>query len=237
MSADSIFHAEMPTFSGGCCSSPMQHKLIYIYDALCGWCYGFSPVMQRIHEKYAKSLSFEVMSGGMIMGMRAGPIGEVAPYIKTAYHEVEAATGIRFGEAFLDGILAGETAIFSSEMPGIAMTAFRKERPDQVLEFAHVLQNALYADGIELSIAENYIPLVEPFGLSGADFVAALDSEENRFETTLEFQTVANWGVNGFPSVLLKPAGDEQYYLLTRGYNSFERLDEVIVKVIPELAA
>ncbi len=232
-----MFHDGMPTFSDGCCFPPMQHKLIYIYDALCGWCYGFSPVMQRIHEKYAGSLAFEVMSGGMIMGLRAGPIGEVAPYIKKAYHDVEDATGIRFGEAFVDGILAGETSIFSSEMPGIAMTVFRKARPDQVVEFAHVLQNALYADGIELSVEENYIPLVEPFGLSGADFVAALNSEENRFETTLEFQTVANWGVNGFPSVLLKPAGDEQYYLITRGYTEFERLDEIIVKVIPELAA
>ena len=208
----------------------MEHKIIYLYDALCGWCYGFSPVMQRIHQKYAGLIEFEVMSGGMIMGLRAGPFGEVAPYIKKAYPDVEAATGIKFGAPFLQNILEPGTAIFSSEMPGIAMTAFRKQRPDKVLEFAHILQNALYADGIELSMASNYIPLVEPFGLSGADFVQALQLEENRYETMLEFQTVANWGVSAFPTVLLKPLNDEQYYMIARGYTSFERMVEVIEK-------
>ncbi|MCC6281022.1 MAG: DsbA family protein [Saprospiraceae bacterium] len=208
----------------------MELKIIYLYDALCGWCYGFSPVMQRIHEKYAGQIEFEVMSGGMIMGLRAGPIGEVAPYIAKAYTDVENATGIKFGAPFLEQILAPGTAIFSSEMPGIAMTVFRKQRPEQVMEFAHVLQNALYSSGIELSIAENYIPLVESFGLSGPEFVEALQNEENRYETMLEFQTVANWGVNGFPTVLLKPASDHQYYMIARGYTSFERLDEVIGK-------
>lgn len=211
----------------------MEHKIIYLYDALCGWCYGFSPVMQRLHQKYASLIEFEVMSGGMIMGLRAGIIGEVAPYIKKAYPDVENATGIKFGTAFLQQILEPGTAFFSSEMPGIALTVFRKERPHQVVEFAHTLQNALYADGIELSTLENYIPLVEPFGLSGADFVQALQNEENRYETLMEFQTVANWGVDGFPSVLLKPAGEEQYYMITRGYSSFERMEEVIGKVIP----
>jgi putative protein-disulfide isomerase len=122
----------------------MQHKLIYIYDALCGWCYGFSPVMQQIHAKYVGRLEFEVLSGGMMMGLRAGPIGEVAPYIERAYPDVERATGVRFGEDFLEKILRPGTAVLSSEMPGMALTAFRKHRPAEVLQFAHALQNALY---------------------------------------------------------------------------------------------
>lgn len=213
----------------------MQHKLIYIYDALCGWCYGFSPVMQRIHEKYRGQLDFEVLSGGMIMGLRAGPIGEVAAYIAKAYPEVEQATGIRFGEAFVHNILTPGTAVFSSEMPGIALTVFRKHQPERVLPFAHALQNALYFNGIELSVLENYIPLVEPFGLSGPDFTREMEQEENRYDTALEFQTVANWGINGYPSVLLKPAHEEQYYLIARGYLPFEQLTAVIGKVLPDV--
>ena len=213
----------------------MQHKIIYIYDALCGWCYGFSSVMQQLHEKYAGQLEFEVLSGGMIMGLRAGIIGEVAPYIKKAYPAVEKGTGIKFGEPFLQNILEPGMAIFSSEMPGIALTIFRKHLPDQVLSFAHTLQNALYRDGIELSILENYRPLVEKFGLSGDDFIRDLQTEENRYETLMEFQTVANWGVTGYPTVLLKPVHEAQYYMIAQGYTPLERLDEVIEKVLPDL--
>ncbi len=215
----------------------MKHKVIYIYDALCGWCYGFSPVMQQLHEKYAGRLEFEVLSGGMIMGLRAGIIGEVAPYIKKAYPDVENGTGIKFGEPFLQNILEPGTAIFSSELPGIALTVFRKHLPAQVLSFAHALQNALYRDGIELSVLENYRPLVEGFGLSGDNFLQEMQAEENRYETLMEFQTVANWGVTGYPSVLLKPEHDEQYYMIARGYTPLERMDGIIEKVLPELVA
>ena len=211
----------------------MQHKLIYIYDALCGWCYGFSPVMQQLHEKYVDRIEFEVLSGGMIMGLRAGPIGEVAAYIGKAYPDVENGTGIKFGQPFLENILAPGAAIFSSEMPGIALTVFRKHKPEMVVEFAHTLQNALYRNGIELSVLENYRLLVEKFGLKAEGFLAEMQTEENRYETLMEFQTIANWGVNGYPSVLLKPAHEEQYYMIARGYTPLERLDEVIGKILP----
>lgn len=215
----------------------MPHKLIYIYDALCGWCYGFSPVMQQLYKKYHGHLEFEVLSGGMIMGLRAGPIGEVAAYIAKAYPDVERGTGIKFGAPFIRNILEPGTAFFSSEMPGIALTVFRKSKPKQALEFAHVMQNALYRDGQELSVLDNYRPLVAAFGLSGDDFIREMGTEEARYETSMEFQTVANWGVTGYPTVLLKPAEEEQYYMIGRGYTQLERMEEVIGKILPELAA
>ena len=76
-------------------------KLIYVYDALCGWCFGFSPVMSTFAKKYQSEIEVQVVSGGMIRGDRIGPIGEVAPYIKEAYKTVEDSTGITFGKAFL----------------------------------------------------------------------------------------------------------------------------------------
>jgi putative protein-disulfide isomerase len=214
----------------------MQHKIIYIYDALCGWCYGFSPVMQQLHQKYSDKIAFEVLSGGMIMGLRAGAIGEVAPYIQKAYPDVERATGVTFGTGFLKNILAPGTALFSSEMPGVALTVLRQHKPEMVLAFAHALQHALYAEGTELSVLDNYRALATRFGLSADDFIAQMQLEENRYETLTEFQTVANWQVNGFPTVLVKPHHDEQYYMIARGYTPFERLDAVIGKILPEFA-
>ena len=41
--------------------------LIYCYDAYCGWCYGFSPVVKKIADNYKSRLHIEVLSGGMII--------------------------------------------------------------------------------------------------------------------------------------------------------------------------
>ena len=69
-------------------------KLIYYFDALCGWCYGFSPVMSKVQEKYSGKLDIEVVSGGLFLGKRAGGVNEVAPHIKAgAYKSVERRTG------------------------------------------------------------------------------------------------------------------------------------------------
>ncbi len=214
----------------------MQHKIIYLYDALCGWCYGFSPVMQQLYSKYAGRIEFEVLSGGMMRGPRMGPIDEVAPYIKKAYRDVEARTGVTFGVPFLENILEPGTAVLSSDMPGIALTVFRQHLPGQVLAFAHALQNALYRDGLELNDVETYRALAGQFGLPGDDFIRDLQAEENRYATMQEFQTVANWGISGFPTLLLKPANDTQYYMIARGYAPFEQVDAVIGTVVPELA-
>ena len=209
-----------------------QHRLIYLFDALCGWCYGFSPVLQRVHEQYKDTLQFEVLSGGMMMGARVGSINEVAPFIKTAYKQVEETTGTKFGEAYIEHILKPGTTILSSELPGIALTVFRHYQPERVFEFAHALQKMHYFDGVDLNLPENYRSLAEQFGIPADEYVEALTKEENRYETMQEFQTVANWGIGGFPTVLLKPAHDEQYFMIARGYTPFERLEEVIGKVL-----
>src|ERR1041385_2616756 len=75
--------------------------VIYCYDAYCGWCYGFSPVIKRIAEEYKDRLFIEVLSGGMILGEPPRHINIMASYIQEAHKVVEERTGIKFGEDFL----------------------------------------------------------------------------------------------------------------------------------------
>src|SRR6516164_6627574 len=60
----------------------MNPFLIYCYDAYCGWCYGFSPVIRRIVGEFRGRLPVEVLSGGMIIGERPLSIKQSAGYIR-----------------------------------------------------------------------------------------------------------------------------------------------------------
>ncbi len=82
--------------------------LIYIYDALCGWCYGFTPVMQQLEAAYRDKVAFDVLSGGMVPPEHAQPVRAKASYIAGAYKTVEEYTGIQFGEAYLHHIFYPE---------------------------------------------------------------------------------------------------------------------------------
>ncbi len=209
-----------------------DYTIIYIYDALCGWCYGFSPVMQQIHEKYKDEMNFTVLSGGMIMGERVGPIGEVAGYIKQAYKTVEDHTGVEFGEGFLNNILDKGEAIFNSYPPSVALTVFKTYQPDNAVAFAGTLQKAIYYDGIEPEDLQAYGGYAAQFGIDAEEFVNKMQEEKFKNATFAEFQQVAEWGIQGFPSVIM--ATPENLYLIARGYMPFERLDGTIQQVLAE---
>jgi putative protein-disulfide isomerase len=146
-------------------------KLLYFYDALCGWCYGFSPVIQKAYEEYKDKMEFEVVSGGMIIGQRIGPIGHVAPYIKTAFKDVESASGVKFGEKFINDVLEEGSTVFSSIKPGIALTVFKSYHPEKQVEFARRLHKAVYYDGIEPDKISSYKYLAEEYGMDPDEFI------------------------------------------------------------------
>ncbi len=202
--------------------------LVYIYDPLCGWCYGFSPVMESLKKKYADRMQFEVISGGMILGEREGPIGEVAPYIKSAYKTVEQHTGVKFGDGFLKGILEPGTAIFSSWVPSKALSAFKTMKPEKSLEFAASIQKAIYFEGISPSDPAPYCALAVGFGLNENEYTSMMDFEEIEQQTKKEFELSSKLGVRGFPTVLL--VNDSGTELLTNGYADFETLDKKLSK-------
>ncbi len=199
-------------------------KIIYIYDALCGWCYGFTSVINEFHEKYQNQADFEVISGGMITGERIGPIGEVAPYISWAYKDVEKATGIKFGENFLNNTLVNGTAIFTSIPPAIALTIFKEQDPTNSYSFASALQHAIYYEGIEPKNLSAYGRIAAQFNLDSSTFVNKMLEPRYASRAREDFQMSVALGVTGFPSVFVEKDG--HYYKISSGYAPLNTLEK-----------
>ena len=145
----------------------MQPILIYCYDAYCGWCYGFSPVIKQISEVYQQKLHCEVLSGGMILPEQPVHIRATAGYIKEAYKTVEDHTGIKFGEDYLWHVKNPEESDWfpSSEKPAIALSIFKELFPQQQVQFASDLQYSLHYEGRDLTDNEAYRHLLEKYNI------------------------------------------------------------------------
>ncbi len=206
--------------------------IYYAYDALCGWCYGFSDVMTEFYERNAHKYNFHVLSGGMVTGERIGPIGEVAGYIKEAYLTVENATGVKFGEAFLAELDKGE-AIFTSIPAAKAMALFRSQKPDEMIAFAARLQKAIYEEGLPPAELSTYGTCAADFNLDAAAFEENMQLEKIDQLIIEEFKTVANWGITGFPCVIYKD--DDKAYMVARGYTPLNVLEETVENVKAEI--
>lgn len=197
-------------------------RLIYVYDALCGWCFGFSPVIRKLEDAYRDRIDFDVLSGGMVTGDRIAPVSAMAHIIKTHGPRVEETTGVRFGDPFKNGLLAGGTAIFSSIKPSVALCVLKDLAPEKTVAFAGAIQNAVYVDGHPPDETTTYRKLAADFGLDADEFERRMGYPHYRMVANQEFAQAAKWGIQGFPSVVLFHNG--QGYLIARGYMPYDTL-------------
>ncbi|MEP6726455.1 MAG: DsbA family protein [Bacteroidota bacterium] len=214
----------------------MRPIIFYCYDAYCGWCYGFSPVIKEVAVTYKDKFNFEVLSGGMIINETPKPIALTAGYIQKAYKTVEEHTGIQFGSDYLWHINNPDKSDWfpDSEKPAIAMCIFKEYYPGEQVAFAADLQYALHYEGRDLCDDEAYRHLLEKYTINADDFYGKLHSEEYKDKAYYEFSLVKQLQVTGFPAVLLQ-VNESKFYLIARGYTDYTTLQERIENVLKEM--
>jgi putative protein-disulfide isomerase len=214
----------------------MQPILIYCYDAYCGWCYGFSPVLKKVTAEFSTYFSVEVLSGGMILPEQPTPIGVMAPYIQQAYKTVENTTGITFGEDYLWHIFHPELSDWfpNSEKPAIALCIFKEYLPEKQLQFAGDLQYALNFEGRDLTDDEAYRHLLHQYQIPEEEFYKKLHDETYKEKAYYEFALCKQLQVTGYPAVLLQTT-ESKLYLLAKGFTDEATFRQRIKNVLKEV--
>lgn len=213
----------------------MTKKLIYCYDAYCGWCYGFSPVIKKIADEYKATMPCDVLSGGMILPEVPVHIRTSAGYILHAYKTVEELTGIQFGEDYLWHIKNPEESDWypHSEKPAIAMCIFKEFYPDRAVEFAGDLQYALHYEGRDLTDNEAYRHLLEKYSIQPEIFYEKLQSEAYKEMAYYEFSLMKQLQVTGYPCVFVQ-TGELKFQMVARGYTDYDTLKGRVDAVLME---
>jgi putative protein-disulfide isomerase len=214
----------------------MAHTLFYCYDAYCGWCYGFSPVINRIAEQYQDLLPTEVLSGGMIIIEPSRPITVTAGYMQQLYKTVEESSGVRFGEDYLWHIFNPDKSDWfpNSEKPAIALCVFKEYYPDKQVAFAADLQFALFGEGRDLCDDEAYRGLLEKYQVPQDRFYEGLASPVFKEKAYYEFSLVKQLRVTAFPALLLKE-DETRFFMLSRGYTDYDTLKKRLDTVLNEI--
>src|SRR5207248_5666726 len=87
-------------------------KLVYVFDAYCGWSYGFAPTMVEVARRHP-DIEVEVISGGLFTGARRVPIREFG-YVQGANAKITELTGAPFGAGY-ERLIADGTFVMDSE--------------------------------------------------------------------------------------------------------------------------
>ena len=206
-------------------------EIRYFFDPLCGWCYGFSPVLMRLYEEFGERADFVAHPGGMIVGERVGPVGGMAAYIQKVLPDLEARTGVEFGEAYKKQLAEG-TKVQDSTPPSVGLTALARldGNPGRTVPFAHALLLANFRDGLDLSDAATLAALAAPFMVDELAFRQLLADEPTLEQTQQGFAAASQIGITGFPTLVYRLGS--QGAVLARGYVPYEQAAAAVERAL-----
>ncbi|TJZ54230.1 DsbA family protein [Streptomyces piniterrae] len=185
-------------------SSAKRTQLTYVFDAYCGWCYGFGPALHEFAAANAERSDLRVLSGGLFTGPRALPVSAY-PHIPGANARISELTGVTFGPAY-GRVLAEGTLVMDSADAATGLVALRNQPGTSALAAAAAMQRAWYIDGRSLSDAQVYRDIAAELGLDAEAVVAAYESPTTRAQAEADFREVRRLGVEGYPTLLLHTA-------------------------------
>lgn len=195
-------------------------KLVYVFDAYCGWSHGFSGTLREVVSRHPE-LPVEVVSGGLFTGPRRVPIREFG-YVQGSNAKIAELTGAEFGEGY-ERLIADGSFVMDSEAAARGVAALRQAAPDRAAELAGALQQAFYADGLSLSDPAAYRKVAEDAGLDADAVAAAFDAPEAHNAAADDFHRSAELGVTSFPT-LLAVDGD-RVAALAQGHATADEID------------
>lgn len=209
--------------------SAVRPILHYATDPLCGWCFGFAPVIGTLSALYEGRIEVRPIMGGLAVGDRAVPVAEGFGYIKGALPDVERATGVRFGAGFHRLLDAG-TYVYDSLPPCRAMVAFQQHiaEPARQLAYLERLHEALFVEGRDLNDPLVLADLAHP-AMTAEAFVRAYTDPSNLPATVAAFERAQALGARGFPSLVLQVG--EQTQVVTRGYRPKSELEPLFAAI------
>ncbi len=180
--------------------------LHYIYDPLCGWCYGAAPLV-----KAARAVLRVIPHGsGMMSGARRQTVtAQLRDFIKPHDAQIARLSGQPFGKGYVDGLLHDTEAVFDSEPPIAAMLA-AEELAGRGLDMLAQLQIAHYVEGRRIAESDVLIDVAASLGLDAGRFAETLERQSGEvvqvhIQRTRAF--MARVGAQGLPSFVLETSG------------------------------
>lgn len=193
-----------------------QPILWYFVDPMCSWCWGFTPVFDQVKNKYDDLVQTAFILGGLRPGGKDPVTQQFRDDIFHHWHEVQKKTGatFKFEGAMSDGF------IYDTEIPSRAIVAVSEAAPDETFPFYKTVQGSFYRDNVDVTQVAELILLAEKHGVEATKFLEIFNSDDAKNKTHGHFQKAREFGVKGFPSLILQK--DERYHLITNGYRTFE---------------
>jgi putative protein-disulfide isomerase len=185
----------------------MNAVLHYIYDPLCGWCYGAEPLVSAASK--VDGLALRMHAGNLWPQPRRLP-DHMRRYIQQADARVGQMSGQPYGEAYLNGLLFDPDLVLESRPVIAAVLAAQSLDASKALPMLRAIQHAHYERGQHIVREATLCEAATEIGLDAAAFAEALKTVRVDEHIAASQELMNNVGAQGFPTFVLQ-IGDEWF--------------------------
>lgn len=207
-------------------------KLYYIWDAYCGWSYGFNHILKEFLSNHP-DINLKMISGGLFIDEYARPIGEFSD-MATTNQAITQLYGTGFGEAYAEVLRQGEL-VLDSAYPATAFALMKNQVAKHAqLDLAMAIQNAFFQDGKSLSDLTVYLDLARRFGLTKQVLRQELEQAFAHQDLAKEeFEVAETLGVTSYPTLVLEVDG--HYAVLDTAIADVQAFEQVFLTAVKNL--
>lgn len=179
-------------------------KILYFWDAYCGWCYGFNKLFTEFYKNHT-DIEIEIVSGGLYILENSNKISEYT----FKNEEIVDMYKVEFGEAYNKVVEEGEL-VLNSVQPAIALNTVKELIPNsKLLDFAYDMQKKFFIEGKSLSEVGTYLELCEKYDLDYSDLALKLTiafKDTNPIQQ--DFLKTLNLGIESYPTAVIEKNGE-----------------------------
>ncbi|WP_323980966.1 DsbA family protein [Aeromonas media] len=185
--------------------SEQQTTLHYVYDPLCGWCYGAAPLLEAAAG--LPTLQIALHAGGLWLGSRRQPMGQaLRDHVRPHDERIQALTGQPFGERYFNELLLSDGLLLDSEPPIRAILAVTELGGDG-LSLLHRIQQSHYLDGQWVGDQAHLARLAQEQGITPEAFALAFGQVDLAGHLAQSQGWLRRLGGQGFPTLGLMQGG------------------------------
>lgn len=180
----------------------MTATLIYCYDPMCSWCWGFRPTWTALQKALAKRIDREELTIQPMLGGLAPDSDEPMPLdmrqrLEATWQNISAQLGTEFNYDFWRNTEPRRSTYPANR----ACLAARDENLE--MEMYHAIQQAYYLDAQNPSNLDVLADCAEHIGLSRDGFLHSMDYIKHNGLVEKEIESARHLGLNSFPSLAL----------------------------------
>lgn len=206
-------------------------RITYLFDPLCGWCYGAGPVIERLAR--LDNVSVQLAPTGFFTGASARSMdASFAAYAWQNDQRISRLTGQPFSDDYRRRVLGATDTLFDSAPATLGIVAANLEAPDREINVLKRLQQVRYEEGGDIADCAVVADVVAEAGLeTAARRVRAPDDDllavyRRRIDTARA--DMERFGVDGVPALILDDGSERR---LLRGGALFGRFDLLVAQL------